>query len=138
MFEDTILKAFFTMAICVIALGGLFFLLKKFGNKYRKFQNSVDLQIISKMPLQQKTNLFVVKTGYKTLLIGVTDHNIAILADLTEEKDIPKVTNDVMQKLENKSSELLSNLSNKSNQELKAEESLSFRSFLRSNLRKSN
>lgn len=83
-----ILQAFLTLSIIVLALGGLLLLVKKFVKKSRENKVGLDIQIVSKIALSPKNNLFVIKVEDKTLLIGATDHNISTLKDLSEEGDL--------------------------------------------------
>ena len=88
MFEEGMMKAFLTLGICVLFLGGILLIVKKYAKKTKKLKNGFDLEVISRTSLNQKNHLYVVKAGEKTLLIGVSDHNINTLSDLTEEKHL--------------------------------------------------
>jgi flagellar biogenesis protein FliO len=85
MIDGAILQTFGTLLVLTVLLGGGLLLIKKFSKNSKAKSNGIDIQIISKIGLQPKTNLIVVKAGLKTLLIGTTDHNVSILADLTED-----------------------------------------------------
>lgn len=131
MFEDSILKAFTTLAICVAGLGALLFILKKVNKKSKLLSgNSVDLQVVSRISLQPKTSLFVVKAGQKTLLVGATEKSVSAIADLTEAP-LPNAFS---------AGKTLNNsaIKPKSANEISSVDSpLSFKSFLKATLQKS-
>jgi flagellar biogenesis protein FliO len=83
--DATLLRAFFTLICCVAGLGALLFFVKKYVGRSKQKLQSLNLEIISRVSLQQKNHLYVVRAGTKTLLIGVSDHSVSTLADLTEE-----------------------------------------------------
>lgn len=82
--DASIMRAFATLSGVVAFLGVILFILKRIAKKSKKVNNQIDLQIVSKLSLQPKSHVYLVKAGESTLLIGVTDHNINTLADLTE------------------------------------------------------
>jgi flagellar biosynthetic protein FliO len=84
--DSALYKTFFTLLIAVGGLGGILFLLKRFATRGRSNDSSVDLKVISKLTLQPKNSIFVVKAGERTLLLGASDRNISTLADLTDGK----------------------------------------------------
>ncbi|MFP4526927.1 MAG: FliO/MopB family protein [Candidatus Kapaibacterium sp.] len=83
--EAALLKTFFTLLIAVAALGGLLFIVKKISRRSASARDNVGLEVVSRLNLQQKSQLFVVKAAGRTLLIGATDRSINTLADLTDE-----------------------------------------------------
>ncbi|MBM2815545.1 MAG: Flagellar protein [Ignavibacteria bacterium] len=87
MLDDTILKGFLTMAAFVAGLGILLFLLKKYAGKVKRAVSNGELQVVSKINLNQKSHLYIVKAGSKTLLIGSGDGNVAQIADLSDESE---------------------------------------------------
>lgn len=44
----------------------------------------IDFKIISKLPLSNKSFLYIIKIGNHFLLIGTSDNNISAIADLTK------------------------------------------------------
>jgi flagellar biogenesis protein FliO len=83
--DDSILKAFGSLVTIVAVLGVILFFLKKYSKKMKKNKpDSINLEIVSKIALQPKTYLFIVKAGDKTLLVGANDHSISNIADLSE------------------------------------------------------
>jgi flagellar biosynthetic protein FliO len=127
--NGTIIKAFLILASSVGIIALMFYFLKRFTMKIKDPAGTLNMKIISRLHLGSKSNLYIVNSGQKTLLIGVTDHNISTLADLTDEdKNISQITTGFTRK---------SNISSSQTQ-LPVEESLSFKSFLKSSIKKSN
>jgi flagellar biogenesis protein FliO len=61
--------------------------LKKFAGRAKKSKvGGPDMQVLSRISLQPKAHLFVVKVGSKTLLLGATDHNINTLSELSDSQ----------------------------------------------------
>ena len=84
MFEDPIMNTFFSLIVLVAVLGGVLIAVKRIVLKQRNTKHNAEgIEVLSKIPLQPKTNLFVVKVGGKKLLIGANDNSINTLADLT-------------------------------------------------------
>lgn len=117
--ESAIIETFVTLISAVAVLGIILFIVKKYGAKAQNNQNDVELKLLAKMPLPPKNNVYVIKAGGKTLLIGSSEKNIATLAEL--DQDTPK------SKLDKISPELMS-----------TNDELTFSSFLKSTLKKSN
>jgi len=89
MFNDPIWNTFASLLLLVGVLAGILFYVKKIALKYSKNKfNATGVEILSKMPLQTKTNLYIIKVNNKKLLIGVTENSIQTLADLTDENDL--------------------------------------------------
>ena len=86
MIDETLIKSFFILIACVAGIGGLFFFLKKISRKVRASSDTIGMEILSRLSLMPKNHLFIVKAGEKTLLLGVSEKNISILADLTDEE----------------------------------------------------
>ena len=127
--DASILKAFATLVSVVAGLAGLLMLVKKYAKKGKKIVNQIDLHVISKISLQPKSHLYLVKAGENTLLLGVTDHNINTLADLTEN-------NQKSVQLPINPSKIRINHSQDTNLTKDFENSLSFGSFIKSAFRK--
>lgn len=83
--DATLLRAFATLIGVSAALGGILFLVKKFASKSRKKIGGMNLEVISRVALQPKQQLYVVRAAEKILLIGATDQSINILSDLSGE-----------------------------------------------------
>jgi len=127
--DASILKAFATLVSVVAGLAVLLMIIKKYAKKGKKIVNQLDLQVISKISLQPKSHLYLIKAGDNTLLIGVTDNNINTLADLTENKEHP--VNSVQKSLKTRI-----NPSPDTNNTKELETALSFGSFIKSAFRK--
>lgn len=82
--DATILKAFALLSLCVGGMGLLFYYLKKYGTKLRDNNSQVELKVLGKASLQPKSHIFIIQAEGRKLLIGVTDHSINTLSDLTE------------------------------------------------------
>lgn len=138
MIENTIIKAFLILAASVLGIWVLFYFLKKITGKYRNINNPIGLQVISKVTIHPKTHLFVVKAGSKFLLIGASDHSISTLADLTEEYNSAK-SSDINKTLQQDTKQnKLMKAANTGASTISSDNPLSFRSFIRSNLKRDN
>ncbi len=89
--DDTIVKAFGVLIASVGAIAGLFFLLKKVADKVKNPAGSNAMKVVSRLPLQNKTSLFIVEVSGKKILIGATDRNVNAIADLTDSDKNIKV-----------------------------------------------
>ncbi len=128
--DASLMKAFATLAGVVGFLGLILFVLKKVIKKNKKIENQIDLQIISKISLQPKSHIYLIKAGEQTLLVGATDHNINTLADLSpNERPIPSFTSETKRpsRIQTPQAELTQDLEN----------SLSFGSFIKSAFKRS-
>ncbi len=131
MFDGNILRAFATLGLLVSLFGVLFWLIKKYTAKSKKKSSGISLEILSRMALQPKNQLFVIKAGDKTLLLGVSEKSINTLADLSSNVPSTQTFDNVLMQTQNKNTN--------SNQIQNIDEnSLSFKSFLMSTLSKSN
>ena len=133
------LNAFLNLGFVVLVLGLALYFLKRMNKKKKNFKGQPDLQIVSKLSLQAKNHLYIVKADDKTLLIGATDHNITTLADLSD-RSIENIN--LMNKLNSQETLLLKNSKTKTLPKQKIEEnpsnSLSFKTFLKSAFTKTN
>lgn len=91
MFDDTILKAFSVLILSVGAIAGLFFILKKVADKVKNPTGENTMKIVSRLPLQNKTSLFLVEVSGRKILVGATDRNVNAIADLSD----PAVKNNI-------------------------------------------
>ncbi len=85
--DGTILNTFFTLIAAVAIMGVFFFFVKRYASKIRHSSSQIELNVLSKISLQPKSHLFVVKAGSRILLLGVADKGIAPIADLTGKID---------------------------------------------------
>lgn len=133
--DANIIKTFATLLAAVGCLGVILVIIKKLNARSKGINNSVALKIISRIPLHSKSNLYIIKAGEKTLLIGATDQNVSTLADLTEENAFVQIEG---KKFSLKKGGGSSGGSARKNPVDEAYEALSFRNFLKSGLGKKN
>ncbi len=141
--DSGVINAFLMLALCVAVLGLLLFIVRRFTNKMKPSGEMVELKILAKLNLQPKSNLLVVSAAGKKLLIGVSEKNVNLIADL----DSDSLETNSSKSEKNDFADLLSNLNNSSakpNIKLKeklekplAPEELSFKSFLKSTFKSS-
>lgn len=86
MIDDSILRAFLTLAFVVALTGGAAFALKKFIFSRKKADGESYIKPLAKISLQPKTHLFVVEADGKRLLVGSTEKSVNLVADLTDSK----------------------------------------------------
>lgn len=136
MFDDTILKSFATMGVAVAFLSAILFFMKFLVKKNRMNNsiNNTELKIISKTTLQPKHHLYIVKANNKELLLGVTDQNINLIADLSCNKE---KFNDELMISNNKIIPTNKIIKKKENTPI-TDDSLSFKNFLMSSFKKNN
>ncbi len=135
MFDETLIKSFLILIVCVAGIGGLFYALKKYSRKAMASSDTIGMEVLSRLSLMPKNQLFVVKAGKKTLLIGVSEKNISTLADLTDE-DIQNFPSNTSLRKANKTianNKVPSGLANMASES----DSLTFSSFLKSTFSKS-
>ncbi len=126
--EGTMLQSLLTLVAGVGIIGLMFYLLKKYTLKAQNSSEKMNLKVISKLPLQPKSSLFVVEAGDKKLLIGVSEKNINLISDLTDEED---------DKLPASKELVKKNITEKiKKSDLETPEALSFTSFLKSTISK--
>lgn len=83
--EAGFLKAFFSIVAVVAMFGAILFVLKKYLKRRTAASGDVDMKVISKVALHQKSFLCVVKVGMRTLLVGVSDNNVSLISDISDE-----------------------------------------------------
>lgn len=89
--EESILQAFFSMGIVVVALLLILYLLKKYSKKRKLNSGELGIEIVSKTSILPKSHLFVIKAENRTLLIGAGDAGVSLIADLTEEQSNARI-----------------------------------------------
>ncbi len=139
MFEDPIVNAFVSLTALVALMGGLLLVVKKYAAKTRTKKNGgLGLEVISRIALQPKTHLYIVKAAGKILLIGANDHSVTALADLSKNIAAAKQK----QKTEKKTSygeiDKEKDLINKRLNNIEDKDSLSFKSFIASAFKNSS
>jgi flagellar biosynthetic protein FliO len=128
--DTNILQSFGVLILAVAVIAGIMFLIKKISTQRMESKTSVDLKVISKITLQPKNHLFVVKVADKTLVLGVTDNTINILTELdpTFEKVVNIKSNKII------TDEIISKVANTSAGG-NLNTNLSFANFLKSSIK---
>ena len=92
--EELLIKSFSTLIFASLGLGLiLYFVKKKLGKNVDK-SSGMTLKVVSRLNLAPKSSLQIIKVGDRNLLIGVTDKEINLIADLTEKQtQSPKLSN---------------------------------------------
>jgi flagellar biosynthetic protein FliO len=136
MLDAEILKTFFTLGASVAALALILYFVKKYSKKRNNSQSSFNVQVLSRTTLQPKTQIYTIKVAERTLLVGVTDHNISTLADLSSKEnninaDLPAIK---QLPVASRNSNKIINHTNLQKQTV--DDSLSFKAFLKSTIKK--
>ena len=90
--DQNILQTFIVLIAAVGIIVVIMLLVKKISMKRLENRTNINLNVISKITLQPKNHLFVVKAANKLLVLGVTDSSINILTEL--EPDFEKTITD--------------------------------------------
>jgi flagellar biogenesis protein FliO len=128
--DGSIIKAFLTLIGSVAVLGLILYLVKKAGLKMKKNNSGYNLEILSKLTLQPKSHIFVIKAESKTLMVGVSEKSINLISDLSDSNVINSKLLPAQKQEKNNS--------NSVNQKSNDIDDLSFKAFLRSTLLKTN
>ena len=153
MTDFALMKSFLMLSISVGVVGLILYFVKRYTKKINQSIHQVELTVISKLTLGPKKELIIVKAENKILLLGSTDTNINVISDLTDYKNQPSVEtpqntansdfgnihhfskfieNGVKSVNKSKETAKMETISNPST----AEETLSFKTFLRSTFSK--
>ena len=127
--DANVLHSFGILILAVGVIAGLMFLLRKINLKRLENRTTVDLNVISRISLQPKNHLFIVKVADKLLVLGVSDNNINILTEL--DSDFERV---VSTKSNQELTEEIFKKAAKSNITANSNTDLSFANFLKSSL----
>lgn len=94
MLDENLLRAFASLIACVGVLFLVYLFIKRYAVKRNNSSaaNGESLSVISRMPLPPKGMLSVVAIGRRRFLIGSTEHNISLVADITESGAAPNET----------------------------------------------
>ena len=90
--NTNILQTFIVLITAVGVIVAIMLLVKKISMKRTENRATINLNVISKITLQPKNHLFVVKAANKLLVLGVTDNSINILTEI--ESDLEKTITD--------------------------------------------
>ncbi len=134
--DDTMIKAFFTLGIAVAVIALVLYFVKRLVIKKNINSGGVELKVLSRISLQPKTHLYLVKADEKTLLIGATDHNINLISDLSEDPTF----HGAISLEDNKSlrKDLVKQMQTDEKAKMEIEQNLSFSAFLKSAFKKTN
>lgn len=127
MFDNNLITSFLTLFGMSAGLIAVMLIVKRLILKNRMISNNLDLKILHRLPLRQKSSLYVVKVGTRTLLIGASDQNIRAIADVSAEfnkHNQSETLNDKPQSI------------SRQNNSLKIENDLSFTNFIKSAFKK--
>ncbi len=88
MLGDTLLSFLRIMGVLAAVLGLAYLILQKGLAKFlvKKSQGRL-IQIRERMPLDSKRTLYVVDVSNRSFLIGGSDQNLSLLAELSQEVD---------------------------------------------------
>lgn len=133
MIDQSLVGSFVYIAIFIIAMLSFLFFFKKMLYKKNSKTEYTSLKIISKLPLSSKNFLYIIQVNNKILLLGATEQNIRLLADLTSsaQSNSHKLLNEKKQN-SNKIEQPKSSLSQKFD-----ENSTSFSTFLKQAFKRS-
>jgi flagellar biogenesis protein FliO len=123
MMDNSLISPFLTLFAMAGGLIALMLIVKKVILKNKSLNSNLELKILSRLPLRQKSSLYIVKVGTRTLLIGASDQNIRAIADVSAEFN------------KNNNSDLLINKQQsiaRRNEISKNENDLSFSNFIKS------
>ena len=137
--ESLIIRALLSLGAMAALLGGIVYLLKKMNRRGSKAESKIPLHVINRLALSPKSQVYLIKAGNRTLLLGSSDHSVNFIADLSDED---------MQKI--KTGELQSNSSRRESLEGKftqadlkplpkpvpLDEDTSFRNYIKSTFKK--
>jgi flagellar biogenesis protein FliO len=131
--DSNILQTFIVLIAAVGVIVTIMMLVKKISMKRIENRATINLNVISKITLQPKNHLFVVKAANKLLVLGVTDNAINILTEL--ESDLEQTISD---KSNSNATDIIlkqvfnSNMKNKPS--VSVNNDLSFKNFIKSSI----
>jgi flagellar biogenesis protein FliO len=134
--DGNLLNSFIFLSLIILVLLIISLYLKKFSTKKYSQLGIHNGKVISKISLSRNAFLFTVKVGERIFLIGVTDKNITLISELTENN-----SNTFLSKSDFPNPSYVSNKqSNKQveNIPVTTEDNLSFKAFLKSAFSKGN
>lgn len=85
MIDPTLLKAFITMMAAVIGLSVLLFILKRksLSRSMSSTQTVQSLSVDARLSVTPKSQVIVVHYGDRKFMLGITEHSINLIADLS-------------------------------------------------------
>jgi flagellar protein FliO/FliZ len=86
-----IFSGFLPLFLIIIALGGILYLVKKFGYKFKlKNVSAFKIQIVATKMIMPKKYITVVNVQDNLLVLGISEHSITLLKEISE--NIPTET----------------------------------------------
>jgi flagellar protein FliO/FliZ len=80
-----IVSGFLPLFLIIIALGGVLFLVKKFGYKFKlKNVPAFKIETIATKMIMPKKYISVVNVQDKLLVLGISEHSITLLKEISE------------------------------------------------------
>jgi flagellar protein FliO/FliZ len=80
-----IVSGFLPLFLIIIALGGVLYLVKKFGYKYKlKNVQPIKIETIATKMIMPKKYISVVNVQDKMLVLGISEHSITLLKEISE------------------------------------------------------
>jgi flagellar protein FliO/FliZ len=87
-FLSTISYIFSLLVTFAVVIGLAFYTSRFMGKKMGSFNNSPDGKVMSSLALGPKSYVYVVEIAGKYLVLGVTEHNINLLHEITNVEEI--------------------------------------------------
>lgn len=87
-FLSTISYVFSLLVTFAVIIGLAFYTSRFMGKKMGGFNNSADGKVMSSLALSPKGSVYIVEIAGKYLILGVTEHSINILQEITNEEEI--------------------------------------------------
>ena len=137
MIDDNILNAFISMGIIVLVLVAILILVKRFARKNKMGGADFDFKVLARLPLQAKAQATVIKVRGRTLLLGLTEQNVSLLADITEEDNIVTNSDKLESIFPTSKSKMRESLARASKSNSDLPNNLSFKAFVKSAFSKS-
>ncbi len=82
----------FTLLVTFLLVIGLAYYTSRFlGQKMSRYSGAGDNRVLASLPLGQNRGVFVVEVAGKFLVLGVTDHSINLLQEVTDPEAIERL-----------------------------------------------
>jgi flagellar biosynthetic protein FliO len=131
--DPNILNTFLMLILAVGVIAGIMFLVKRISIKRNENKSTINLNVVTKITLQPKNHLFVVKVADKLLVLGVTDSSINILTELANTNNATPAANSDLPTVNKTNADLLTDdlIRSALNQSKVSNNDLSFINFLK-------
>lgn len=91
---STVAYIFTLLAAFAVVIGLAYFTSRILGKKLGLSSGAFGSRILTVIPLGTNRSLHVVEVAGKVLLLGVTDHSITLLQEITDSEEITKLRDD--------------------------------------------